>query len=176
MMLIMKPFCVIFATEFEVGTDYTRRAGCDPIGTAGLTLSKKWAQGIRTLHGLHSRGFPNVFFMSTAQSGFTTSFPHAMDEAAQHIAYIIGRCLTDGIGAIEPSQKAEDEWVAEILQLSRISASFQAECTPGYYNNEGQPNPLSAQNSSYGKGPIPFFSRMKAWRDDGALAGLDCRS
>jgi len=99
-----------------------------------------------------------------------------MDEAAQHIAYIIDRCLTEDIGAIEPSQKAEDEWVAEILQLSRISASFQAECTPGYYNNEGQPNPLSAQNSSYGKGPIPFFSRMKAWRDDGALAGLDCRS
>ena len=168
--------CVIFATGFEVGTDYTRRAGCDPTGTAGLTLSKKWAQGIRTLHGLHSRGFPNVFFMSTAQSGFTTSFPHAMDEAAQHIAYIVDRCFTDDISAIEPSQKAEDEWVAEIIQLSRISESFQAECTPGYYNNEGQPNPRSAQNSSYGKGPIPFFSRMKAWRDDGGLAGLDCRS
>jgi len=168
--------CVIFATGFEVGTDYTRRAGCDPTGTEGLTLSKKWAQGIRTLHGLHSRGFPNMFFMSTAQSGFTTSFPHAMDETAKHIAFIVDRCLTDGIAAIEPSQAAEDEWVAEIIKLSRISESFQAECTPGYYNNEGQPNPRSVQNSPYGKGPIPFFNRMKAWRDEGTLAGLDCRS
>ena len=117
-----------------------------------------------------------MFFMSTAQSGFTTSYPHAMDETAQHIAFIVDRCLTDGIAAIEPSQAAEDEWVAEIIKLSRISESFQAECTPGYYNNEGQPNPRSVQNSPYGKGPIPFFNRMKAWRDEGTLAGLDCRS
>ncbi|MGY8853238.1 MAG: flavin-containing monooxygenase [Pseudomonadales bacterium] len=168
--------CVIFATGFEVGTEYTRRAGYDLTGAEGLTLSKKWAQGVRTLHGLHSRGFPNVFFMSTAQSGFTTSFPHAMDESAQHMTYIIDRCLSEGIADIQPSQAAEDAWVAEIVQLSRISESFQAECTPGYYNNEGQPNPRSSQNSSYGKGPIPFFSRMKAWREEGSMVGLDCRS
>ena len=80
--------CIIFATGFEVGTDYTRRAGYDLVGRNGLKLSDKWADGIRTLHGLHSHGFPNLFVISNAQAGFTTNFPHAMDEQAQHITYI----------------------------------------------------------------------------------------
>ncbi|MFL2535990.1 MAG: flavin-containing monooxygenase [Candidatus Azotimanducaceae bacterium] len=165
--------CVIFATGFEVGTAYTRRAGYDLQGRDGERLSDKWATGLKTLHGLHSRGFPNVFFMSTAQAGFTTNFPHAMDESAHHIRYIIQRCLEEGVTAIEPSQVAEDAWVQEIIGLSRISESFQADCTPGYYNNEGQPNPTSTQNSAYGKGPIPFFQRMAAWREEGSMAGLE---
>ena len=165
--------CVIFATGFEVGTAYTRRAGYDLQGRDGVRLSDKWATGLKTLHGLHSRGFPNVFFMSTAQAGFTTNFPHAMDESAHHMRYIIQRCLEEGVTAIEPSQVAEDAWVQEIIGLSRISESFQADCTPGYYNNEGQPNPTSTQNSAYGKGPIPFFQRMAAWREEGSMAGLE---
>ena len=165
--------CVIFATGFEVGTAYTRRAGYDLQGRDGERLSDKWATGLKTLHGLHSRGFPNVFFMSTAQAGFTTNFPHAMDESAHHMRYIIQRCLEEGVTAIEPSQVAEDAWVQEIIGLSRISESFQADCTPGYYNNEGQPNPTSTQNSAYGKGPIPFFQRMAAWREEGSMAGLE---
>ena len=165
--------CVIFATGFEVGTSYTRRAGYDLVGRNGIRLSEKWADGIRSLYGLHSQGFPNVFFMSTAQGGFTTNFPHAMDESAQHIAYVLDRCKTEGIQTIEPSQSAEDAWVDEIIRLSRISESFQAECTPGYYNNEGKPNPRSVQNSSYGKGPIPFFSRLEAWRKAGKMEGLE---
>ena len=165
--------CVIFATGFEVGTAYTRRAGYDLQGRDGVRLSDKWATGLKTLHGLHSRGFPNVFFMSTAQAGFTTNFPHAMDESAHHMRYIIQRCLEEGVTAIEPSQVAEDAWVQEIIGLSRISESFQADCTPGYYNNEGHPNPTSTQNSAYGKGPIPFFQRMAAWREEGSMAGLE---
>ena len=165
--------CVIFATGFEVGTAYTRRAGYDLQGRGGVRLSDKWATGLKTLHGLHSRGFPNVFFMSTAQAGFTTNFPHAMDESAHHMRYIIQRCLEEGVTAIEPSQVAEDAWVQEIIGLSRISESFQADCTPGYYNNEGHPNPTSTQHSAYGKGPIPFFQRMAAWREEGSMAGLE---
>ena len=165
--------CVIFATGFEVGTHYTQRAGYDLVGRGGLTLTNKWARGIRSLHGLLTRGFPNAFFISTAQGGFTTNFPHAMDESARHIAYIINQCKKTDSRTVEPSQVAEDAWVEEIIQLSRISESFQAECTPGYYNNEGKPNPTSAQNSSYGKGPIPFFKRLEAWRTEGSMVGLE---
>jgi len=34
--------CLIYATAFEVGTDYSRRAGYQLIGRNGLTLSEKW--------------------------------------------------------------------------------------------------------------------------------------
>ena len=45
----------------------------------------------------------------------------------------------------------------EIIKMSRLSESFQAECTPGYYNNEGKPNLKSVQNGSYGAGPVKFL-------------------
>lgn len=131
---------------------------------------------MRTLHGLHAHGFPNLFVMSNSQSAFTTNFPHAMDESAKHISYIVSQCRSRNIKAIEASKEAEDAWVAEIIRLSRLNQDFLASCTPGYYNNEGQPNPRSIQNSSYGKGPNAFFALMKAWREEGLMAGLELRS
>ena len=166
--------CIIFATGFEVGTDYTRRAGYDAIGKDNLSLSQKWSDGMRTLHGIHTHGFPNLFIISNSQSGFTTNFPHSMDETACHIGYILNRCLEENISTVEVSESAEDAWVEEIIAVSRYNEEFQAMCTPGYYNNEGQPNPKSVQNGPYGKGSRPYFKITKAWRDEGTMQGLDC--
>ena len=165
--------CIVFATGFEVGTNYTRRAGYDVTGMNGISLARKWLNGLRTLHGLYTRDFPNLMFIQSGQAAFTTNFPHYMDEQAQHIGYIIKTCIERGIKTVQPTQDAEDAWVQEIIDLSRISDSFQEACTPGYYNNEGQANPTSRQNSAYGKGPNKFFAKMKAWREEGLLSGLE---
>ena len=167
--------CVIFATGFEVGTDYTRRSGYDLIGRNGQSLKDKWDDGIATLHGMQTAGFPNCFIISQAQSGFTVSFPHAMNEQAKHIAYIIRQVAQSNARVVEATEEAEQEWVQEIIKMSRLSESFQAECTPGYYNNEGKPNPKSVQNGSYGAGPVKFFKVIEAWREEGTLAGLELR-
>ncbi len=37
--------CIIFATGFEVGTAWTRRAGYEIIGKDGVTLTDYWATG-----------------------------------------------------------------------------------------------------------------------------------
>ena len=165
--------CLIFATGFEVGTDYTRRSGYDLKGRDGLSLKDKWANGISTLHGLHSRGFPNCFIISNAQSGFTVNFPHAMNEQAMHIAYIMSHCLATNVQTVEASAAAEESWVTEIINHSRFNQSFQESCTPGYYNNEGKPNPLTIRNGSYGSGPVKFFDKLAAWRAEGTMAGLE---
>ena len=138
-------------------------------------MKDKWADGISTLHGLQTRGFPNCFIIHTAQSGFTVSFPHAMNEQAKHIAYIIDECKKSGANVVEVTAEAEQAWVEEVVNMSRISQSFQAECTPGYYNNEGQPNPISVQNGAYGAGPTKFFKVIEAWRAEGAMQGLELR-
>ena len=165
--------CIIFATGFEVGTEYTRRAGYDVVGRGGVGLAEKWSDGMRTLHGIHTHGFPNLFIISNSQAGFTTNFPHSMDETAQHIGYIMDRCKDDDIQTVEATKEAEDEWVDHIISVSRFSEDFQAACTPGYYNNEGQPNPKSVQNGPYGKGSRPYFRITKAWREEGSMAGLN---
>jgi cyclohexanone monooxygenase len=167
--------CIIFATGFEVGTAFTHRAGYDVTGRGGLKLSDAWAEGMRSLHGLLVQGFPNLMITSNAQSGFTTNFPHAMDERARHMAYLLHSLKAQGAQIVEATEAGQEAWVETLRKASRASESFQAECTPGYYNNEGKPNPLSVQNGSYGRGPVRFFQLLEAWRDAGTFEGLEFR-
>ncbi len=165
--------CIIYATGFEVGTDYTRRCGYEVVGRGGVTMSERWRDGMSTFHGMHSRGFPNCLLIQNAQSGFTVNFPHALDEQSRHAAYIIGHALDHGITMVEASQEAEDEWVRTILDLAVNRAGFLNECTPGYYNNEGKPDQRAVRNSFFGAGSIAFFQRLAEWRDQGTLEGLE---
>ena len=83
--------CIIFATGFEVGTAWTRRAGYDPIGKDGVRLSEYWGAGMKTLHGFSSHGFPNCFLMGFSQNGGSVNLTSMLDDQAQHIAYIVDR-------------------------------------------------------------------------------------
>ena len=168
--------CIVYATGFEVGTDYTRRSGYELVGRDGVTLTERWADGAMTLHGMHSRGFPNVFIISNIQAGFTVNFPHMLDAQSRHLAYIIGEAERRGITVIEASEEAEQAWVDTIVKLSVNNEKFLESCTPGYYNNEGKPGDRSMRNSSYGGGGSAFIRVLERWREEGELAGLETRS
>lgn len=166
--------CIVFSTGFEVGTSFSRRCGYEIIGRDGVTLDDKFEDGVRTFHGMHSRGFPNCFIMgSNFQTGFTANYPHALNEQSQHVAYIIKHCMDGNQSVIEASKEAEDAWVEETIKLARNNQDFLASCTPGYYNNEGKPEERSLQNANYGGGPVKFFKILKDWREEGVLKGLE---
>ncbi len=165
--------CLIYATGFEVGTSYTRRAGYEIHGRGGLALTEKWSQGVATLHGMHARGFPNCFIMSNSQSGFTANYPHMLNEQSKHLAYIVAECAGRQARTVEATQEAEDAWVQTIIASAILRQRFQEECTPGYYNNEGKPSALAARNGPYGAGPIAFVRLLEAWRAKGDLEGLE---
>ena len=165
--------CIIFATGFEVGTEYTRRSGYELVGRDGITLTEKWADGASTLHGMFSRGFPNCFILSNIQSGFTANFPHMIDEQARHCAYVLDHALASDVRVVEPTEEAEQAWVDEIVGLAVSNIRFLEACTPGYYNNEGKPGERSLRNGSYGAGAIAFINVLEQWREEGSLAGLE---
>ena len=165
--------CLIFATGFEVGTEYTRRSGYDLTGRDGVTLSEKWAKGVSTFHGLLTRGFPNCFIMGTLQSGFTANFPHALDHNAKHLSYIIKKLRESNAKTVETTQQAEDDWVHVIIRKAKLGLRFYSECTPGYYNNEGRPGERSGQNGQYGGSSEVFFKIIQEWCDDGTMRGLE---
>jgi cyclohexanone monooxygenase len=165
--------CLIFATGFEVGTSYARRAGYEITGRGGVTLSQKWADGVSTLHGMHSRGFPNCFIFANSQSGFTANYPHMLNEQSKHAAWIIARCRDEGAVAVEATGEAEAAWVQEVMDSAIQRQKFAEECTPGYYNNEGKPSPLAARNGPYGKGSIVFIQLITGWRNEGSMQGLE---
>ena len=96
--------CIIFATGFEVGTVYTRRAGFEVTGQDGKTLSEHFAGGLKTFHGFSSHGFPNCFQMGgISQTGASVNLTSVLDDHAQHIGYIIKEVLDRGINYVPVS-------------------------------------------------------------------------
>jgi hypothetical protein len=50
------------------------------------------------------------------------------------------------------------------------------DCTPGYYNNEGQdPGPAARLAVGYPAGPSAYFRDLEAWRESGTFEGLAFR-
>lgn len=169
--------CIIFATGFEVGTGHARRTGYEIIGRKGRTLTQKWSEGVRTLHGMQSRGFPNCFIISASQGGFAVNYPQLLNEVAVHLAYIIGHALKNKIKTIEVSEEAEEDWVNTIIGAGGRGMQIGGPgCTPGYYNNEGKPSPLARYGAPYSHGAIKFWQLLKEWREDGAFEGLEMRA
>ena len=164
--------CLIYATGFEVGTEYTRRAGYDVGGRDGRKLSEHWADGYRSLHGMLVNGFPNLIVMGTTQAGFTANYPHLLDEQARQIAYLITEAGKRQARVFEVTAEAEEAWVDEIVRKSALREKFLEECTPGYYNNEGKQGAIARQNTSYGAGPNAYFAVLEGWRKGGEMEGL----
>ncbi len=168
--------CLIFATGFEVGTSYTRRAGYDIVGRGGVTLSERWADGLRTLHGMTTHGFPNCFFLGFTQTAITISVPQALNEQAEHVVHMVTESRARGAKSLEPTLEGEANYVDEVKSLARIGARFYMECTPGYYNSEGASgNKGGFFSDMYGAGPLRFFEVLAEWRADGRMEGLELR-
>ena len=169
--------CIIFGTGFEVGTDYTRRAGYDIVGKQGQKLSDKWQDGMKTFHGMQSNGFPNCFLMSAQQGGFSANYPHLLNEVAVHLAHIVSHMKANDLTKVEASESAEAAWVEGIISGEGPAMQIGGEgCTPGYYNNEGKPNPKLRYGAFYSGGSIAFWDLLEKWREAGDFDGLEFSS
>ncbi|HEY5008552.1 MAG TPA: NAD(P)/FAD-dependent oxidoreductase [Caulobacteraceae bacterium] len=165
--------CIIYASGFEVGTEYKRRAGFDLTGRDGLKLSQAWAEGMKTKHGIHVHGFPNAFFVQPTQgANLISNVPHNLTESGRTIAMTVKHALDGGFREVEVTEDAQAAWVALLLTgMGRMMGA--PDCTPGYYNNEGQnPGPGAQLNVGYPAGPTAFFSYIDAWRSSGEFEGL----
>lgn len=169
--------CLVIASGFEVGTSYARRSGFDITGRGGLALSDYWVNGMRSLHGIHVRGFPNLFVIGFAQgANQIANVPQNYVENGSAIADIIAHAEANGAREVEPTQTAQDDWLTFITSNQR-GLRGNPDCTPGYYNNEGQPISQSDMfnGSGHPDGPVAFFEFLDAWRQTGEFAGLSFR-
>jgi cyclohexanone monooxygenase len=162
---------LVFATGFEFMGDYAREAGFDLAGRDGLTLSRHWGQGVRSLFGVQTSGFPNFYVVSLIQAGVSVNYTHIADEQARHIAWIIGRCLDSGI-AVEAMPEAVDAWVGAILAKTAERRAFLDGCTPGYIDQEGRRDSLFEHNAAHPGGPAAYIGRLERWRAEGRMEGL----
>ncbi|HWF01251.1 MAG TPA: NAD(P)/FAD-dependent oxidoreductase [Caulobacteraceae bacterium] len=169
--------CIIYASGFEVGTEWTARAGFDPVGRDRLKLSQAWADGMKTKHGVHTHGFPNAFFVQPTQgANLISNVPHNLTEAGRTIGQIIGHAMAIGAREVEVSAAAQDAWVALLLSGPGRMMLGSPDCTPGYYNNEGQsPGPAAKLHVGYPAGAAAYFRYLDAWRKAGDYEGLEFR-
>jgi cation diffusion facilitator CzcD-associated flavoprotein CzcO len=168
--------CIIYASGFEVGTEYRRRAGYDMTGRDGLKLSEHWSQGMRTKHGIHVHGFPNAFIVQPTQgANLISNVPHNLTESGKTIAMTIKHAIDNGYQEIEVTREAEQAWIDLLLTgAGRMIGS--PDCTPGYYNNEGQdPGPKARLNVGYPAGAMAYFKYIDEWRSSGEFEGLEFR-
>ncbi|ARQ72071.1 flavin-containing monooxygenase [Streptomyces marincola] len=158
--------CLIFATGFDIGAPPAERIGFPVRGRAGRRLAEHWQDGPRTLHGIYSHGFPNLFHLGSLHNAVSVNFVHALDEQASHIARVVAEAVRRGVRRVEPSADAERKWGDTIRETAPDTHRFLAECTPGYYNNEGMPG---RRGDSYGRGPLAFHALLKEWRSGDGL-------
>ncbi|OAG38452.1 hypothetical protein AYO21_07274 [Fonsecaea monophora] len=164
--------CIIYATGFELATDWSHRSGLEITGRNGLTITEKWRDGAKTLHGWTTNGFPNCYFVSGIQAALTSNFMHITNEQAKHIAWVIRQAKDRGLRTVEASTEAEEKWVDIIIEKGRGRYEFLKQCIPGYYNDEGDITMKLRRNSVYGDGAVAFLDITKKWREDNKLEGL----
>ena len=166
--------CIVYASGFEVGSDYTARAGFDLAGRGGVKLSEAWADGMQTLHGLNVHGFPNAFIVQPGQAAnLISNVPHNIVDHANTIAAIVRHAETEGFNQVEPKIEAQESWVNLVLSGQGMLIGT-TECTPGYYNNEGAGiTDKNRHQLGHPGGARAFFKHIANWRDKGTFDGLD---
>jgi cation diffusion facilitator CzcD-associated flavoprotein CzcO len=165
--------CLILASGFEMTSELKKRWGIGTIeGRDGLSIYDHWADGFQTLHGMMTHGFPNQFFTGFTQAGLNSTNSVTFVSQGRHIGYIVSEALKRGATMVEPSEAAQAGWVRTIRETAVDTSGFARDCTPGYFNNEGEKNLRWYLGEPYGPGFYAFEALLEDWRGRGDLDGL----
>jgi len=151
---------LIYATGFEV-----QRTGIynEIRGRDGREINQTYADGLRTLFGVHTHGYPNLFIMGGYQASFQFNLTFMLQTQGDHIAECIAYARDHGHAEIDVSPHTEEWWVNEVI-AHRGKTSRNQDCTPGYYNFEGQFN--RRQDGNYNGGFLQYYTHMQAVRNE----------
>jgi cyclohexanone monooxygenase len=175
--------CIIYASGFEITSSYERRIGIPIFGNDGQSIYEHWDEGMRSMHGLMSHGFPNLFLcggLFVFQLG--ANYAYGVDVQAEQVAYTVSQLTKRGVKSANVSRSAEEKWIEDQLSPEGANALFVLggsadSCTPGYYNQEGTAQRYrDVRLESYGKGLGAYRKVLRDWRAQGDLEGLDLTS
>ena len=116
---------LIYATGFEV-----QKTGIynQIVGEDDLNLEDKFADGMRTLLGIHMQGYPNMFVMGGYQASFQFNLTDVLNCQGEHIADVIAYTRENGHKTVDATPVAEEWWVQEVIS-NRGKTNRSEECT-----------------------------------------------
>jgi cation diffusion facilitator CzcD-associated flavoprotein CzcO len=122
---------IVFATGFDAMTGALLRI--DIRGEHGLPLRDAWADGARTLLGVQTHGFPNLFTITGP--GSPSVLANMVVCAEQHVEWI-GELLTymrdHDHTAVVPTLAAQDAWVEEVNRVATGTMYTAPTCNSWY--------------------------------------------
>ena len=123
---------IIYATGFDAMTGALTRI--DIRGMGGQTIRDKWANGPRTLLGLQSAGFPNLFI---ATNSAFCNYTICAETVVEWISDCVRYLREHDLSRIAPTPEAEESWVAHVNEvgsqtlLSGTKSWFVGDNIPG---------------------------------------------
>ena len=150
---------LIYATGFEVQKTgiYNAIRGRD-----GREINETYSEGLRTLFGVHTHGYPNLFIMGGYQASFQFNLTFMLQTQGDHIAECIAYAREHGHAEIDVSPESEEWWVQEVI-AHRGKTTRNQDCTPGYYNFEGEFN--RRQDGNYNGGFAQYYAHLTEARE-----------
>ena len=129
---------IVFAIGFDAITGAL--TDVDIRGIDGQSLREKWSHGPRTLLGLQTAGFPNLFMVTGPGSPSVLS--NMVVSIEQHVDFIT-ECLDHlyrgNLDRIEASPEAEERWMVHVAELGASTLYPQAESWYVGANIPGKP-------------------------------------
>ena len=151
---------LIYATGFEVQqTGIYNRI----VGEGGVDLNDKYADGIRTLLGIHSQGYPNLFIMGGYQASFQFNLTDLLQVQGDHIANCIDYVRSNDYDTIDVTRDAEEWWVQEVI-AHRGKTNRNAGVHAGLLQLRRADN--RRQDGNYNGGFPAYIDHIKAIEDD----------
>jgi len=116
---------LIFATGYDGLTGAL--TAFDVVGRNGRSVNEKWKGGARSHLGLMMEGFPNLF-MTTGPNGpaALANIVRISENDVDWIASAITHMADHGLDTIEPTRKAEDDWMDLVFRLAERSLLTKA--------------------------------------------------
>ena len=112
--------CLVFATGYDAMTGAL--LAIDIRGRKGVTLQSKWSEGPRTMMGLMTAGFPNLFTVTGPGSPAVLS--NMVNSIEQHVEWIAD-CLAymgkQDKQLIEADTEAENQWVSHVNEVANMT-------------------------------------------------------
>ena len=166
---------IVYSTGFDTNAYTYKAGGYELTGRGGVTLAEHWRNGMRSLHGMMTSRFPNLYLLGgVEQAAISTNLPHVTSRQAGHVAALIAGFLQAGVTVAEVTAEAEQRWADELARVHVDRSRYDAECTPSYYNNEGKlddPRP-TVTGGQYGRGPIGYLAVLREWAATGVERDL----
>ncbi len=120
---------VIYATGFDAFTGSLLKP--EIVGRDGLTLAEKWRAGPVSFLGIGVHGFPNMFvIVGPGSPSLLSNVLLSTEEQIDWLAALFSHARDRGIGEIEATATAEQDWVAHVNARAQETLYLK---TPSYY-------------------------------------------